>query len=111
VQGVHLAGRPPGEEGQPVLRGRQVGGGQHPYLWLHIRPFTASLLRRVLCRAGFAPLAIRSNEVGWRLPGGRWVASRLLARVAPGLGGSLICAARRTAETPSPRDAGHPNRA
>ncbi|MEV0329129.1 methyltransferase domain-containing protein [Micromonospora echinospora] len=76
----------------------------HPYLWLHIRPFTASLLRRVLRRAGFAPLALRSNHVGWRLPGGRWVTSRLLARVAPALGGSLICAARRLGEPPSPQD-------
>ncbi|NES27431.1 methyltransferase domain-containing protein [Micromonospora terminaliae] len=83
----------------------------HPYLWLHIRPFTASLLRQVLRRAGFAPLAIRSNEVGWRLPGGRWVTSRLLARLAPGLGGSLICAARRTAQPPSPRGTVHPNSA
>jgi SAM-dependent methyltransferase len=72
----------------------------HPYLWLHIRPFTASLLRRVLRRAGFAPLALRSNHVGWRLPGGRWVTSRLLARLAPGLGGSLICAARRLPGAP-----------
>ncbi|MEU8263270.1 class I SAM-dependent methyltransferase [Micromonospora sp. NPDC048999] len=75
----------------------------HPYLWLHIRPFTASLLRRVLRQAGFVPLAIRSNHVGWRLPGGRWVTSRLLARLAPGLGGSLICAARRSFDQPSPR--------
>ncbi|MGR6319398.1 class I SAM-dependent methyltransferase [Micromonospora soli] len=74
----------------------------HPYLWLHIRPFTASLLRRVLCQAGFTPLAIRSNHVGWRLPGGRWVTSRLLARIAPGLGGSLICAARRLGAPPPP---------
>ncbi|MDZ5443048.1 class I SAM-dependent methyltransferase [Micromonospora sp. 4G57] len=81
----------------------------HPYLWLHIRPFTASLLRRVLRRAGFVPLAIRSNQVGWRLPSGRWVTSRLLARVAPGLGGSLICAARRAAGPPSPTVSGQPN--
>lgn len=74
----------------------------HPYLWLHIRPFTASLLRRVLRRAGFEPVAIRSNHVGWRLPGGRWIHSRLLARVAPGLGGSLICAARRPPGPPPP---------
>lgn len=67
----------------------------HPYLWLHIRPFTGSLLRRVLRRAGFQPVVLRSNQVGWRLPGGRWITSRLVARVLPGLGGSLICAARR----------------
>ncbi|MGC4892638.1 methyltransferase domain-containing protein [Micromonospora sp. DT31] len=76
----------------------------HPYLWLHIRPFTASLLRRTLRRAGFTPVALRSNEVGWRLPGGRWVASRRLARAAPGLGGSLICAARRQGTPPPPRN-------
>jgi SAM-dependent methyltransferase len=66
----------------------------HPYLRLHIRPFTASLLRQVLRRAGFGQLRIRSNYVGWQLPGGRWIASRILARVLPGLGGSLICSAR-----------------
>jgi SAM-dependent methyltransferase len=81
----------------------------HPYLWLHIRPFTASLLRRVLRQAGFAPLALRSNHVGWRLPSGRWVTSRLFARLAPGLGGSLICAARRGADPPSPRVTHAPN--
>ncbi|PWU49911.1 class I SAM-dependent methyltransferase [Micromonospora globispora] len=81
----------------------------HPYLWLHIRPFTASLLRRVLRRAGFAPLAIRSNHVGWRLPSGRWLTSRLLAQLAPGLGGSLICAARRMAGPPSPSVTGRRN--
>lgn len=83
----------------------------HPYLWLHIRPFTASLLRRVLRRAGFVPLAIRSNQVGWELPGGRWVTSRLLARLAPGLGGSLICAARRAPEPPSRTVTGQRNSA
>ena len=56
-----------------------------------------------------ASLTIRSNHVGWRLPGGRWVTSRLLARLAPGLGGSLICAARRSADLPSPRVAAPPN--
>ncbi|MBF5029161.1 class I SAM-dependent methyltransferase [Micromonospora sp. ANENR4] len=76
----------------------------HPYLWLHIRPFTASLLRRTLRRAGFTPVALRSNEVGWRLPGGRWVTSRRLARAAPGLGGSLICAARRQGGPPPARN-------
>lgn len=67
----------------------------HPYLWLHIRPFTVSLLRRLLRHTEFEPLAWRSNQVGWCLPGGRWVNSRLLARLVPGLGGSLVCAARR----------------
>jgi len=66
----------------------------HPYLWLHIRPFTVSLLRDVLRRAGLEPVRVRSNYVGWRLRGGRWVKSRTLARLLPGLGGSLVVAAR-----------------
>jgi SAM-dependent methyltransferase len=66
----------------------------HPYLWLHIRPFTVSLLREVLRRAGLEPVGVRSNYVGWRLRGGRWVKSRTLARLLPGLGGSLVIAAR-----------------
>lgn len=66
----------------------------HPYLWLHIRPFTVSLLRDVLRHAGLEPVRVRSNYVGWRLRGGRWVKSRALARLLPGLGGSLVIAAR-----------------
>jgi SAM-dependent methyltransferase len=67
----------------------------HPYLWLHIRPFTASLLARSLRDAAFEPVAVRSNYVVWRLPSGRWLRSRTLARLAPGLGGSLVVSARR----------------
>ncbi|MBF9127565.1 class I SAM-dependent methyltransferase [Plantactinospora sp. S1510] len=78
-----LAGRAP----------RQVNP-LHPYLWLHIRPFTVSLLREVLRRADLEPVRVRSNYVGWRLRGGRWVKSRTLARLLPGLGGSLVVAAR-----------------
>ena len=67
----------------------------HPYLQLHIRPFTASSLRRLLDSAGFTTTALKSNHVGWELPSGRWVQSRFLARVVPTLGGSLVIAARR----------------
>jgi len=67
----------------------------HPYLRLHIRPFTLSLLDRTLRTAGFQPIAARSNYVVWRLSSGRWWKSRLLARFAPGLGGSLVLSARR----------------
>jgi SAM-dependent methyltransferase len=67
----------------------------HPYLWLHIRPFTASLLARLLRSAAFEPTAVRSNYVVWRLPSGRWLRSGSLARIAPGLGGSLVMAARK----------------
>jgi SAM-dependent methyltransferase len=67
----------------------------HPYLSLHIRPFTAQLLATVLRHAGFAPIALRSNLVLWRLPNGCWLRSRALARLAPGLGGSLVVSARK----------------
>ncbi|MEE6259706.1 methyltransferase domain-containing protein [Plantactinospora sonchi] len=72
---------------------RQVNPA-HPYLRMHIRPFTVSLLRDVLRRAELEPVLVRSNYVGWRLRGGRWVKSRTLARLLPGLGGSLVVAAR-----------------
>jgi SAM-dependent methyltransferase len=67
----------------------------HPYLSLHIRPFTRSLLGRAVRAAGLEPVAGRSNFVGWRTRSGRWHESRLLARCFPGLGGSLVMAARR----------------
>ena len=67
----------------------------HPYLRLHIRPFTLSLLDRTLRAAHFRPISARSNYVVWRLSSGRWWKSRLLARFAPGLGGSLVLSARR----------------
>jgi SAM-dependent methyltransferase len=79
------------------LRGRsprQVDA-LHPYLRLHIRPFTASSLRALLADAGFRVVELRSNYVGWQWGAGRWVRSRLAARVAPGLGGSLIARAHR----------------
>jgi SAM-dependent methyltransferase len=78
------------------LRGRsprQVDA-LHPYLRLHIRPFTASSLRALLADAGFGAIRLRSNVVGWQL-GHRWLSSRLAARLAPTLGGTLIAAARR----------------
>jgi SAM-dependent methyltransferase len=66
----------------------------HPYLYLHIRPFTAQLLHRVLTSTGFRQTSLRSNAVGWQLRSGRWIMSRRLARWLPALGGSLIVAAR-----------------
>jgi SAM-dependent methyltransferase len=77
------------------LRGRsprQVDA-LHPYLRLHIRPFTASSLRALLADAGFTAITVRSNVVGWQV-GRRWLGSRLAARLAPALGGSLIVSAR-----------------
>ncbi|EEP75214.1 methyltransferase [Micromonospora sp. ATCC 39149] len=67
----------------------------HRYLHLHIRPFTAQMLRRILRAAGFVDVSIRSNYVGVHVGRGRWLQSRLLARLFPGLGGSLVASARR----------------
>jgi SAM-dependent methyltransferase len=67
----------------------------HPYLWLHIRPFTASLLRLALQDASFQVVGVRSNYVTWRLASGRWLSWRTPARIVPSLGGSLIVLARR----------------
>ncbi|MFI7434911.1 class I SAM-dependent methyltransferase [Micromonospora haikouensis] len=67
----------------------------HRYLHLHIRPFTAQMLRRMLRAAGFVEVSIRSNYVGVHLGRDRWLQSRLLARLFPGLGGSLVASARR----------------
>jgi SAM-dependent methyltransferase len=67
----------------------------HPYLRLHIRPFTARLLRRLLDKCDLETEAVRSNFVGLQLWGGRWLQSRAMARLFPGLGGSLVISARR----------------
>ncbi|MGF7236303.1 MAG: class I SAM-dependent methyltransferase [Frankia sp.] len=64
----------------------------HPYLCLHIRPFTYRSLARTLGAGGFVPTGLRSNYL--QLGRGRIaVSSRILARVFPSLGGSLIVAA------------------
>lgn len=69
----------------------------HEYLYLHIRPFTAQMLRRMLAACGFVDVSIRSNFVGISVGRDRWLQSRLLARLFPGLGGSLVVSARRAA--------------
>jgi SAM-dependent methyltransferase len=70
----------------------------HPYLNLHIRPFTARSLRALLTVCGFEVLEMRSNYVGWRLGPGRWVEWRWPARLFPSIGGSLIVSARRRSD-------------
>jgi len=67
----------------------------HPYLHLHIRPFTARSLQDALSRCGFAHVTVRSNFVVWRRSHGARLQSRLLARLFPGLGGSLIVGCNR----------------
>jgi SAM-dependent methyltransferase len=66
----------------------------HEYLRLHIRPFTYSLLATTLRVAGLEPSRLLSNFVVWRHEQ-RVYQSRLLARLMPSLGGSLIVSARK----------------
>jgi 2-polyprenyl-3-methyl-5-hydroxy-6-metoxy-1,4-benzoquinol methylase len=70
----------------------------HDYLNLHIRPFTFKLLRRVLREAKFEVHELRSNFVRIRFASGGRLNSRLLARLFPTLGGSLIVMARKIRE-------------
>lgn len=64
----------------------------HGYLRLHIRPFTASMLRATLRAGGFFPLSLKSNYVVLRIRGKK-LRIRCLARLWPTLGGSLIMSA------------------
>lgn len=67
----------------------------HEYLQYHIRPFTVGMLRAAMIRAGFAVTAVKSNYVVLRLGDERRIRSAALAKVMPGLGGSLIAAGVR----------------
>lgn len=77
----------------------------HDYLKLHIRQYTVQSLRHMLDRAGFVMTKVRSNYVGIQLWHGRWLESRRLAQLLPGVGGSLIVSARRRGERQSPAHA------
>jgi SAM-dependent methyltransferase len=61
----------------------------HPYLWLHIRPFTASKLMEVLKATGFDGMQLRANEVSI-LKGSSRLVLPLLHRLLPSIGNSLI---------------------
>ncbi len=67
----------------------------HEYLKLHIRPFTYSLLEKTLEHNGFQVNDILSNYVDLELPHGIQLRSRLLAKLFPKLGGSLIVGASK----------------
>src|SRR5262249_14810099 len=69
----------------------------HEYLRLHIRPFTAHLLTRLLTRSGFVVSGVRSTCVGRGCPPGRQVRLGWPARIFPRLGGSLIVVAVKPA--------------
>lgn len=66
----------------------------HEYLWLHIRPFTASSLRIALRSAGLVQTRLLSNYVVWYSKKSK-IRLRWPARRWPALGGSLIAVAIR----------------
>ncbi|MDA0633316.1 class I SAM-dependent methyltransferase [Nonomuraea sp. MCN248] len=74
----------------------------HRYLWLHIRPFTATSLRDTLEATGFETIDLESNFVVWRKKSGDRLQSRSLARLFPGLGSILVACARRTERSSGP---------
>lgn len=62
----------------------------HEYLNLHIRPFTLNLLSRTLDKCGFYIANVQSNYVRIRFSSGKHLDSRILAKLFPGLGGTLV---------------------
>lgn len=68
----------------------------HEYLYLHIRPFTFEMLSLVLKKSGFNVLAVHSNYVRIRFSSGKHIDSRLLAKIFPTLGGSLVVLAQKS---------------
>jgi 2-polyprenyl-3-methyl-5-hydroxy-6-metoxy-1,4-benzoquinol methylase len=71
----------------------------HEYLKLHIRPFTCGLLKQVLEENGFITSKVKSNYIRFRFSSGKRISLRLLAKLFPALGGSLIVSARKTRNT------------
>lgn len=67
----------------------------HRYLKLHIRPFTYDLLKEVLWVSGFSVRKVLSNYVTMDLPREKVIMSRLLARLFPKMGGTLIVSAQK----------------
>lgn len=71
----------------------------HPFLKLHIRPFTAQTLRQALAEAGLRLQKLESTLVVWqrdrRDPDRVRLASRALARLFPTLGSFLIAHAKK----------------
>lgn len=65
----------------------------HKYLYLHVRPFTFSSLKDALLKTNFKILSFKSNYVVIDY-GNKSFKNRLLARLFPSWGGSLIVMAK-----------------
>jgi 2-polyprenyl-3-methyl-5-hydroxy-6-metoxy-1,4-benzoquinol methylase len=68
----------------------------HPYLKLHIRQFTLKSLKKILAQKGFGNVEVESNYLKIYLSETKKIQSRILAKIFPALGGSLICKSQKT---------------
>ncbi|HKP39468.1 methyltransferase domain-containing protein [Mycobacterium sp.] len=66
----------------------------HPYIRLHIRPFTPDLLARTLLDANLIPVETRSNFIDLHIQGKRYNVP-YIARITPNLGGTIITIGRK----------------
>ena len=63
----------------------------HEYLYLHIRPFTASSITDALTAHGFTDISVRTNVIRVDLSNKKFILySKLLAKLFPTLGATLI---------------------
>jgi ubiquinone/menaquinone biosynthesis C-methylase UbiE len=63
----------------------------HEYLYLHIRPFTASSITAALTANGFTNISVKTNVIRVDLSGKKFVSySKVLANLFPTLGATLI---------------------
>ena len=74
----------------------------HPYLYLHIRPFTFDLLKRVLNPCGFTDIVLCTNIIVLNFFGKEVkFYSRLLTHLFPSFGSTLIIRARKASNNRS----------
>ncbi len=68
----------------------------HPYLYLHIRPFTYDLLRESLQVMGFTDVTLQTTSIRFDLFGKDiFLFSKTLTRLFPGFGSTLVVSARK----------------
>jgi len=68
----------------------------HPYLYLHIRPFTYELLKNVLDSCNFKNIVFQTNVIGLKFFDRELkLYSKLLTRFFPSFGLSLIVRAKK----------------
>ncbi len=68
----------------------------HPYLYLHIRPFTFELLKKALLESGFTNIKIKTNVIALNFFGKEIkIYSKLLNRLSPTFGTTLIVRAKK----------------